>query len=88
MRTYKTGELVRYTSEFLRYTGWFLDVPINGVIVDDSDPQVALVVFSDSTDRVDRVLWSNLEADPKNAGNRFPDLVREFAVLFETERRF
>jgi hypothetical protein len=92
MKKIKVGKLVRYTSEFLRFTGQYFDVPINGIVlaIDDLEfsargetRSIATVVWCDDTDidgRSIKVLVSNLELDPVNRGNCYPDLVREFSA--------
>lgn len=79
----KVGKLARYTSKFLQYTGQFLDVPINGIVLSIDDPRgdgsaIARIVWCSDTDRAVSVLVSNLELDPACRADSYPDLVREF----------
>ena len=50
-KRFKTGDIVRHTSTFLRNISWCLDVPING--------RVELTVDEWASGQLVKVLWSD-----------------------------
>lgn len=60
---YKKNDIVKHTSKFLRNTGWYTNVPINGQVTEDQEEGSELV----------RVQWCDREESvPINAANIMP----------------
>jgi hypothetical protein len=58
-KTFKRDDLVCYARRFLQSVGWYTDVPIDGKVVDDTDPQFPSVHWCDRDEPV-RVNAANL----------------------------
>ena len=64
---YKKGDIVRHRAEFLRSTGWYTNVPINGQVLEAPDAvenhQLLTVEWSDS--ETTKILSANVEFCPR-----------------------
>lgn len=50
---YKKGDIVKHTSKFLRNTGWYTNVPIDGKVAEDQEEGDSMV----------RVQWCDSDHD-------------------------
>lgn len=67
--TFKLGELVCYRASFLRSISWFTNVPIDGKIVDVSDPEMPGIHWCDRDEPIrvnakNLILKSELHLEP------------------------
>lgn len=65
--TFKVGDIVKHTGDFLRCTGWYTNVPKNGLVVEAEDvstlpkgvPQIVTVRWCDREENT-RILATNI----------------------------
>jgi hypothetical protein len=67
--TFKEGDLVCYARKFLQSVGWYTDVPIDGKVVDASDPEMPGILWCDREEPIrmnakNLVLKSELHLEP------------------------
>lgn len=66
---FKRGDIVCYRATFLRSVGWYTNVPIDGKVTNDADPEVVSVQWCDQDVPVrvnakNLILKRNLHLEP------------------------